>query len=256
LFWRNVILIFILSFINPTHALVIKTAFHNVSPLFIVDKNKKITSGLVHELISEIDKNLGPDITIEYKPSQSIGAKRMKSLLKAGKIDMIFGMTKNKKKMSQFRFMDDIFLERNFVFVAKNNDDINFLNYEDLRNMQNKESILVNDSTGAHTRLKNIGGLSLETVTAFSHTQLLNMLVFGRARLLFSVDLYIINAAKKLGIMSKIKIIPFGKIKSNQHLVFRKDISDDVFYKVQKAFRELKKTSKYQNLLITYGFTL
>jgi len=171
---------------------LLRTSFQHSVPKYIQTQGQ--TSGICFDIITELNHRLKPHaIRIVYPDTTTpfIPWKRMQSYLEEGKLDIVIGMAKNKKRLKKYHFSNESLYTVLSVFAVPAGTSFKYHSLDDLRG----KYIIAVQGTKTAKKLADISGVNL--VLTNSPTAALKMLLAHRGDMVFYHDLglaYIIKA--------------------------------------------------------------
>ena len=182
------------------------TAYQEGYPKYYRAKNpvNAEVQGLCIDILHAIEKTTGLYIRAPYG---FIPFRRLQSQLADGRIDLFIGMAKNEARLKKYIFIDTPLYEVNHIIAARQSDNVNIQDYDDIRNLAPDNIILTNFSTATERLLKRQEGLNIDSEGTTIAANL-KKLMYGRGRFICFHDLALLGAIERYGYSKKIRVLP------------------------------------------------
>lgn len=232
---------------SQLNSIELKTYYQDGYPKYYKEDSQY--KGLCIEIMKLIESK-SQNITFKA-PDRLVKFKRIKNDLLNGKIDLFFGMTRTKKRESQYTYIDPALYEVNHVIATKKGDNVNVKNFNDIKNLGKNGLILTNQGTSTERFLKKQNGLRVDS-SAHNLSANLKKLANDRGRFVYFHDLGMVSTIKKENLQTKLKIEPASFKKYSHYLAFSKSAPKEAVKEVKRIMSEIAKSGELREITDKY----
>lgn len=247
-------LVFVLMVPVGAFAIELKTSAQDLFPKFYVDSSGRMT-GINIDIMKAIEKEV-PNLKFAGKESDKINFapwKRTQAWLESGEIDIVFGMSKSKKRLKRgFVFIDTPLYTVKNILAVRSDDNIQINSFGDIEKLGKKGTILVMPGTATYRFLQSQKHKLFIDYSGRIISQNLKKLVKGRGRFFFSHDLGILSTIKVEGYMGKIKTLPNVFRTYYHNAAFSSKVPRNTVEKVGKALKKLEQNGTLKKIYKKY----
>ncbi|HYD78535.1 MAG TPA: transporter substrate-binding domain-containing protein [Paucimonas sp.] len=173
---------------------------------------------------------------------------RLEEGMAAGAMDIACGLSRNKEREAKFTYIEPPLFPVRYFLVARADDNVRIDSWDDVRRLGDNGVILIPHRFGPIARLKDMGGLTIDSGAPDSKTNLLK-LVAGRGRFYYHRSPGIVSEIRKAGVEDKVKILPTVMDRQLFYMVVGKSVAPDAVEKLQRAIAALEKSGELKRLI-------
>ncbi|GEM_PF-2930547 len=246
------------SFARSPDKQIFWTAFQDLPPKYFKTSDGQYR-GLCYDILREAEARLQD---IEIRTYGFHPWKRIQAELAEGRLDLVFGVARNKKREAQYFFVRQPLYDVNHVAASRINDKVLLSSLEDLKTFSKTNRILTNRGSATARYLKK---LNIQNIDDRGPDLLQNLkkLQAGRGRLFYFHDLGIYWHLKHSEDL-KIKVLPVSFNRYYHYLALHprheptlgarfatvlKDMKDDgTLQKLRQRYLGLERSLKHHNM--------
>jgi polar amino acid transport system substrate-binding protein len=207
---------------------------------------KNVIAGLCVDIDRAIE-HIEPGLRIigdqEWQPTA-----RLEDGMAAGSMDIAYGLSRNKEREAKFTYIEPALFPVRYFLVARADDHIRIDSGDDVRKLGDNGVILIPHRFGPIARLKEMGGLVIDSGAPDSKTNLLK-LVAGRGRFYYHRSPGIVSEIRKAGVEGQVRILPAVMDKQLFYMVAGKSVPAEAVEKLQRAIATLEKNGELKRLI-------
>lgn len=178
----------------------------------------------------------------EWKPLTRIEAEMRKETR-----DAACGLIHNKEREASFDYLDPPLFSVSYFLVARADDQVRINNWDDVRALGENGTILVIHGFGPVARLKEMGGLQIDSGATDARTNLMK-LVAGRGRFYYHRSLGLAEEIRRAGVEGRVKILPTVMDVQHFKLVVGRHLAPAARNKLEDALLKLESSGELKRL--------
>jgi polar amino acid transport system substrate-binding protein len=239
----------LLFFASPAYAQsLIRTAAQEASaPKFIpvIQDGKPAVGGVCVDIMRAIEA-VEPGIKF-------VGDQNWLPLVRimAGPVDAICGVLHTKERALLYDYIDTPIISVNYLLAVRADDDIQVSSWDDIRKLGKDGIILSMHNYAINERLKNLGGLQVDS-SAVSSKSNLNKLLARRGRFYCHRSPGIAAEIRQAGLEGQIKLLPKVMLKDELYMILSKTLAVEDAKKIRAAIILLERQGTLAKLFEKY----
>ncbi|HSY28228.1 MAG TPA: transporter substrate-binding domain-containing protein [Burkholderiaceae bacterium] len=234
---------------NATAQMPIHTAAQtDTTPKYIARSNSP--SAPIDGLCIDIDRALEHlDSKLHFVGDQSwMPASRVDAELNAGDLDVACGISKTAVRQKTLYFAEPPLFYTEYVLVARNDDQVNIRNWDDVRALGERGVILADHGFGLVSYLALQGGLRIDDGTTGVKSNLLKLRA-GRGRFYYHRLLGLVDDIKHADMLADVRILPVVLDRQPFYMVFGPHAPKEAIDRTQQAIAELARNGELTKML-------
>ncbi len=169
----------------------------------------------------------------------------------SGPIDAICGILHTKERALQYDYIDTPIISVNYLLAVRADDDIQVSSWEDIRKLGKDGIILSMHNYAINERLKNLGGLQVDS-SAVSSRSNLNKLLARRGRFYCHRSPGIVAEIRQAGLEGQVRLLPKVMLKDELYMVLSKTLAVEDARKIRAAIILLERQGTLAKLFEKY----
>jgi len=220
----------------------------DTTPKYIARSNSP--SAPIDGLCIDIDRAVERiDSNLHFVGDQSwMPASRVDAELNAGDLDVACGISKTPERQKTFYFAEPPLFSTEYVLVARNDDQVNIRNWDDVRALGDRGVILTDHGFGLVSRLALQGGLRIDDGTTGVKSNLLKLRA-GRGRFYYHRLLGLVDDIKHADMLADVRILPVVLDRQAFYMVFGPHAPKEAIVRTQQAIAELARNGELTKML-------
>jgi len=166
-------------------------------------------------------------------------------------LDAICGILHTKERALQYDYIDTPIISVNYLLVARADDDIQVNSWDDIRKLGKDGIILSMHNYAINERLKNLGGLQVDS-SAVSSRSNLNKLLARRGRFYCHRSPGIVAEIRQAGLEGQVRLLPKVMLKDELYMVLSKTLAVEDARKIRSAINLLERQGTLAKLFEKY----
>lgn len=202
------IIVFIGGAAQAQEVVKLRTAAQSESePKFVqqLEGGKRAAGGIcidVNRAIERVEPTLRFVGDQDWKPLA-----RLEAELNKGSLDVACGLIRTRVREATLVYLEPPLFSVNYFLAVRAGDDVKINNWDDVRALGSQGVILVLHGFGSVERLKELGGLQIDSGASDARSNLLK-LVAGRGRFYYHRSPGIMSHIRNAGLEDKVKVLP------------------------------------------------
>ncbi|SFV01720.1 substrate-binding periplasmic protein [Pseudoduganella namucuonensis] len=196
----------------------------------------------IHRAIERIDPSLRIVGDQTWRPLPRIEAE-----VRKGGLDIACGLLRNKEREASYHYLDTALFSVTYFLVARADDDVEINSWDDVRGLGDKGTILLIHGFGPIARLKEIGGLQLDSGGSDARTNLMKLMA-GRGRFYYHRSPGIATEIRQAALEGKVRVLPTVMDLQRFHMVAGKHVAQETLDKLRRALAQLEASGELKRL--------
>ena len=228
--------------------LALRTAAQTASePKFVqrIDDGRRYATGLcmdINRAIERVDPGIRFDGDQDWKPLT-----RLEAEITKGNLDVACGLIRTRVREASLVYLEPALFSVHYYLAARVNDDVKIENWDDVRALGSQGVILVKHGYGPVDRLKELGGLQVDSGASDSRSNLLK-LVAGRGRFYYHRSPGIVSDIRRSGMEDKIKVLPTAMDVQRFYMVAGKHVPAGTIGRLHRALARLEASGELKRI--------
>jgi len=221
------------------------TAQIGTEPKFIAGDSSGNIVGLCIDIMRAIE-HVDPNLKF-------VGDQRWMPLTRAsvelseGKQDAMCALQRTAERDKKFLYLEPALYPVEYVLLARIDDPIVINNWDDVRSLIPKPTILVNRGFGVNATLLELEGIQVDASS--SETKLnIEKLVAGRARLYFHRGPGVMHILERAGVARKVRVLPVVMKYTEFYFVVGRHLDKATVMRIQQSLVVLKQSGELNRL--------
>lgn len=216
---------------------------NNAPPRYFVKNG--ISTGICVDMIDELNIRLEKDNISIKTEKGSLPLRRLMKYLENGTIDIVVGLSKNKKRENKFHITIPIY-PLTMSFAKRQADPFEYTDIDSLRGVK----IGTLGGASSSKTMKKIDGAYVSETTTIE--QALKKLKAGRINLVFYHNLGLSWQIKEFNLSNDLLLVKNPFLSKGHHIAISKKVSPDVVSKINMAIKSMRSGGVIDKILAKY----
>ncbi|MBY0238458.1 MAG: transporter substrate-binding domain-containing protein [Burkholderiaceae bacterium] len=172
---------------------------------------------------------------------------RLEAELRGGALDIGCGLIRSREREADLVYADPALFSVSYHLVARADDPVEIQSWDDVRGLGDKGVILAIHGFGQVTRLREMGGLSVDAGAVDAGTNL-RKLVAGRGRFYYHRSPGIAAEIHKAGLEGKVRVLPVMMDSQRFFMVLGRHVPGATLARLKRALAQLDASGELKRL--------
>lgn len=206
--------------------------------------NRHVT-GLCIDIYRAIERQ---DPTLLVTGDQhSLPLTRIEAQMRAGALDIACGLLPTRERAAVFTYLDPSLFTVTYYLVARAHDSVGIDNWDDVRGLGDQGKVLLIHGQGTIGRLKELGGLQVDSGASDARTALQKLLA-GRGRFFYHRVPGLATEIRQAALDDKVRILPAVMDTQRFHMVAGRHVAPATLDKLRRALAQLEAGGELKRL--------
>lgn len=196
----------------------------------------------IHRAIEKTDPGLRITGDQQWRPLP-----RLEAELRSGVLDIGCGLMRNREREAELAYAEPALFSMSYHLVARADDPVDVLSWDDVRGLGDKGTILAIHGFGHVARLKELGGLTVDSGAVDAPTNLRKLLA-GRGRFYYHRSPGIAGEIRKAGLDGKVRILPTMMDSQRFYMVAGRHVAGSTLARLNRALAQLDASGELKRL--------
>lgn len=197
----------------------------------------------LHRAIERLDPALRITGDQQWRPLP-----RMEAELRAGTLDIACGLMRNREREAELTYLEPSLFAVSYHLVVRADDPVDIASWDDVRTLGDKGAILAMHGFGQVARLKELGGLLVDSGAGDAGTNLRKLLA-GRGRFYYHRSPGIAAEIRKAGLEGKVRVLPVSMDSQRFYMVAGRHVPSPVVARLNRALAQLESSGELRRLV-------
>ncbi|MRV72383.1 transporter substrate-binding domain-containing protein [Duganella sp. FT92W] len=196
----------------------------------------------IHRAIEKNDPGLRITGDQQWRPLP-----RLEAELRSGTLDIGCGLMRNREREADLSYAEPALFSVTYHLVARADDPVDVASWEDVRNLGEKGAILAIHGFGQVARLRELGGLAIDSGATDATTNLRKLLA-GRGRFYYHRSPGIGAEIRKAGLDGKVRVLPATMDTQRFYMVAGRHVPAGTVARLNRALAQLDASGELKRL--------
>ncbi len=196
----------------------------------------------IHRAIERVDPGLRITGDQQWRPLP-----RMEAELRSGVLDIGCGLMRNRDRDADLVYVEPALFVVSYHLVARADDPVMIESWDDVRGLGDKGIVLAIHGFGHVARLKELGGLAIDSGAIDAATNLRKLLA-GRGRFYYHRSPGIASEIRKAGLDGKVRVLPAMMDLQRFYMMAGRHVPATVVARLNRALAQLEASGELKRL--------
>ncbi|GAB2876271.1 transporter substrate-binding domain-containing protein [Pseudoduganella ginsengisoli] len=196
----------------------------------------------IHRAIEKQDPGLRITGDQQWRPLP-----RLEAELRSGALDIGCGFMRTREREADLSYAEPALFAVSYHLVARSDDPVDVVSWDDVRNLGDKGTILAIHGFGQVARLRELGGLAVDSGATDAATNLRKLLA-GRGRFYYHRSPGIAAEIRKAGLDGKVRVLPAMMDTQRFYLVAGRHLAASTMTRLNRALAQLDASGELKRL--------
>lgn len=177
----------------------------------------------------------------------SLPLTRIEAQMRAGTLDIACGLLHTREREAAFTYLDPALFTVTYYLVARAGDSVGIDNWDDVRGLGDQGKILLIHGQGTIGRLKELGGLQIDSGASDARTALQKLLA-GRGRFFYHRVPGIATEIRQAALEDKVRVLPAVMDMQRFHMVAGRHVAPATLDRLRRALAQLEASGELKRL--------
>jgi polar amino acid transport system substrate-binding protein len=188
------------------------------------------------------------DPTLIIKGDQhSLPLTRIEAQMRAATLDIACGLLHTREREGAFNYLDPALFSVTYYLVARAGDQVAIDSWDDVRGLGDQDKILLIHGQGTIGRLKELGGLQVDSGASDAKTALQKLLA-GRGRFFYHRVPGLATEIRQAALDDKVRVLPAVMDIQRFHMVAGRHVAPGTQDKLRRALAQLEASGELKRL--------